>query len=448
MTSVNHNPRIVINDATLLDNSTAHTIVIQNGIIESISESGVSENTAPVANHNHGTDTVHIDAQGCIAVPGMCDLYTRLREPGLTRKGTIASEANAALSAGFTQILCAPDTSPAIDTIATVQLIRDRAQLAQGAQVIPIAALTVGLQGEQLSELATLQAAGCLVAGQADTPVSNTNVLFSAMEYAASFNLTLFMTARDAQLGADGCAHTGAVATRLGLPGIPVAAETVALSQLLEICRETSCRLHVSRISSARAVQMIDAAKQAGLPVSCDVGLHHLFFMDEHLAGYDASFHSAVPFRSKADREALREGVATSIIDAICTDHAPHDTDANLAPFPATESGLSAYQWAIPLVLQLPELLQISLAQVFDKLIDAPRRIVHGSADSTLTVKKHADFFLLNPAKEVPQDFAAINQTGKNHPLNCHRADTLGIAPLHGQIKHVFHAGRHHQPFS
>ncbi len=425
--------RVIIHNVQIAGDKTGSTMVLQDGVIESISATPSS-----VADTEAQSGSRLIDASGTVAVAGMTDLYSRLREPGLTRKGSIASETQAALAAGFTRVLCAPDTQPAIDNVATVELVRHRADSAQGAQVLPIAALTIGLQGEQLSEIATLQAAGCPVAGQADQPLNSSTVMFSAMEYAASFNMPLFLCARDALLGAGGCAHTGAMATRLGLPGIPVAAETVALAQMLELCRETGCRLHISRISSARAVEMIATAKQQALPVTCDVGLHHLFFTDEHLDGYDAAFHSAVPFRSTSDRDALRRGVSSGVIDAICTDHAPHDLDASLAPFPATESGLSAYQWAIPLILQLPEKLELPLNQVFEKLADAPRRILDGSTPTGLKVGEVADFFLLSTNHPITQHIDRHRQSGMNHPLNAHSAESLGLAPLQGRVTHVF----------
>jgi len=422
---------IVIRDVRFLDNNDPQTIVVQDGVVESIGEHGSTAASSRA--------TVTIDGAGSLAIPGLTDLYTRLREPGMTRKGSLYTESRAAMAAGFTRLLCAPDTQPTIDNVATVELIRQQANMANGAQVIPIAALTVGLQGEQLSELATLQAAGCPVAGQADHPLESTNVLYSAMEYAASFNMPLFMTARDAQLGVDGCAHTGAMATRLGLPGIPVAAETVALARLLELCRETGCRLHISRISSARAIDMINAAKQAALPVTCDVGLHHLFFSDENLAGYDAHFHNAVPFRSLQDRDAIRAGVKSGVIDAICSDHAPHDIDASLAPFPVTEPGLSAYDWFIPLMLQLPDILDMTLNQVVAKFVEAPQRILDGAAQTRLEqgLNKPADFFLLAPEQVVEFRREHCQSAGANHPLNCHSAEALGLTPLKGAVTHM-----------
>lgn len=427
--------RVVIENVSILERSEKQTIILQDGLIESIG-TGTSDDQTNAA--------LTIDATDCWAIPGMTDLYSRLREPGMTRKGSLYSETRAATAAGFTRLMCAPDTQPAIDNVATVELIRQQANLANAAQVVPIAALTVGLQGKQLSELATLQAAGCLVAGQADHPIESTNVLYSAMEYAASFDMPLFMTPRDALLGVDGCAHTGAMATRLGLPGIPVAAETVALSRLLELCRETGCRLHISRISSARAIDMINAAKQAALPVTCDVGIHHLFFSDENLAGYDAQFHNAVPFRSMHDRDALKLGVKNGVIDAICSDHAPHDIDASLAPFPATEPGLSAYDWFIPLMLQLPDILDMTLNQVVAKLVDAPQQILSGVAHTkfALGLNKPADFFLLAPNKDVSDGWVNYKSAGANSPLNSHSAESLGLTPLKGAVTHMAMRGQ------
>lgn len=439
--SVSSAQRIIINNIRLLDSDELKTIIVQDGKLESIDKQSSAQNHEPRLGDS---ELSIVDATGSLAIPGLTDLYTRLREPGMTRKGTLNSESHAAIASGFTRLLCAPDTHPAIDNVATVELIRQRANLANAAQVIPIAALTVGLKGEQLSELATLQSAGCLVAGQADSALESTNVLYSAMEYAASFDMPLFMTARDAQLGADGCAHTGAIATRLGLPSIPIAAETVALARLLELCRETGCRLHISRVSSARAVDMINEAKQAALPVSCDVGIHHLFFSDEDLAGYDAHFHSAVPFRSVQDRSALQAGVKNGSIDAICTDHAPHDIDASLAPFPVAEPGLSAYDWFTPLLMQLTQRLDMSLNQVLAKFIDAPSLILTGVANAGLdkALGEPADFFLLAPDKDAPYRRSHCQSAGANHPLNTHDAKTLNLSPLKGVVTHAAAQGR------
>jgi dihydroorotase len=188
---------------------------------------------------------------------------------------------------------------------------------------------------------------------------------------------------------------------------------------------------------------MIDAAKQAALPVTCDVGLHHLFFTDDHLSGYDSNFHSEVPFRSIADRAALRQGVIDGVVDAICTDHAPHERDASLAPFPSTESGLSAYPWSTPLILQLANILGITLQQVFEKLSTAPKRIINGSSSSGLKPGEAAEFFLLSEATLEPVE-VVLESAGTNHPLSIHSPAEIGLEPLHGKVTKVFLQNRHH----
>jgi len=431
--STHDNTSYRITGAKILNRHDAQTLTVHNGRIESIGDSN-----SPGEDNNRSY--IEIDATGSLLIPGFLDLYSRCREPGLTRKGTIASESAAALAAGFTHVLCTPDTTPVVDNVATVELITHRSQQVHtGATVLPMAALTTGLEGKQLSELRTLQSAGCPVATNADYPIESTNVLYSAMQYASSFEMPVLLTARDAQLGIDGCAHSGATATQLGLPTIPVASETVALSRLIELCRDTQCQLHVSRISSARAVQYVERAKQAGLPVTCDVGIHHLFFTDELLAGYDSGFHSAVPFRSKEDRKALRNGLKNGVIDAICTDHAPHDVDAGLAPFPETEPGLSAYDWFIPLLLQVPGVADMSLEQVLSKVHDAPYDILNMKRICNFEVNDLASFFILDTQASIQPHDRALLSAGHNHPLTTHDATQIGLLPLHGKVKAAFH---------
>ncbi len=416
---------LCVTGVLLPGNEQPQDITIVDGAISSIDASGTRT-----------ADNIEtIDAHGCHAYPGLIDLYSRCREPGLTRKGNIATESIAALSAGFTTVLCSPDTLPAVDSVATVELINHRSMNVRGgARIIPMAALTIGLDGEQLSELATLKAAGCPVASQADRPIENTTVLYSAMEYASSFDMPLLLCARDAQLGVDGCAHTGAVATQLGLPTIPVAAETVALTRLVELCSETQVRLHISRVSSARALRIIKDAKAAGLPITCDVGIHHLFFIDEYLAGYDASFHSAVPFRSADDRQALRDGLSSGVIDAVCSDHAPHDVDAGLAPFPVTEPGLAAYDWFMPLLLQLPQITGLDLDALMKKLHDVPADILGQQSGSGISVGGAANFFVLDKHVTCNVQPSITLSAGSNNPLALHDAKALSLSPLKGAV--------------
>ena len=412
-----------------------HDVLLADGRVERVAPAGTLE---------AGEASV-LDGAGLVALPGFTDLYGRLREPGPAGRGTLASETRAALAGGFTRVLCAPDTDPVIDDTATVELIRRGAAAAPAARVLPIAALTRGLDGRELGPLATLRRLGCVAAGQADRPLEDASVLLSAMQYASTFDLPLVMTARDYHLGADGCAHEGAVAARLGLPGIPVVAETVALARLLELARESGCRLHVSRLSSARGVAMVGEAKAAGLPVTADVGIHHLLFTDAELDGFDARYRSAVPFRSAEDRTALREGVRSGTIDAICSDHAPHDGDAWLAPFPACAPGLSAYDHFLPLLLALPSLLDVPFARVLAAVTDAPARVLglerSVATDGRLAEGAEADLLLVDPSATDP---CPPLSAGRNTPLDgvTDLAECSGErAPLRGRVRHAFVGG-------
>lgn len=358
-----------------------------------------------------------LDAKGLIACPGFIDLYARLREPGYSRKGTIESESRAALKAGFTSVYCAPDTNPVIDSSATVELIKQKANAANGPRIVPIAALTSGLEGERLTEMVTLFRAGCHILGHADQPIQDTGVLLSAMEYASSFNIPVMFRPIENAIAGNGCAHAGSVATRLGLPGLRVAAETVAQAQLIELCRSTGCRLHLSRLSSERAIELVRQAKNDQLPVTADVGIHHLFFTHEQIDGFDVNFHSAVPFRSVEDRDALRAGVRDGTIDAICSDHAPHDKDSKLAPFPSSAAGLSAFDAFAPLLLALPDLLNMSLIDVISKVTNGPARIIEPETSYSLNTGAAADVILIDTAAPAKLSSAAFLSQGLNSPL-------------------------------
>ncbi len=330
---------------------------------------------------------------------GFVDLYARLCEPGLTRRGNIQRETQLAKQAGFAHIVCAPDTLPAIDSTATVQQIK---AIPAAAEVHPMGALTVALQGDKLTELNILQKAGCPIFGQADKPIADSAVLLRAMEYAKTFDIPISLRASDTELTKNGCVHDGPMASRHGLPGISAVAETAGLARLLELANNSGCQLHVSRISCARSVQLLREAKNAGLNISADVGIHHLFFTDEQLNGYDTRFHSAVPFRSAQDRDALRQGIVDGVIDAICSDHAPLDSDARLAPLPATASGLSCYPQFLALWLALPKILGLSIEDLLHTVTTSPGKIL-GLEDEYLATTK----FTIDPEAEINIEDAA-----------------------------------------
>jgi len=294
-----------------------------------------------------------IDAGGRIVIPGLVDIAASLREPGHIAKGTLESETRAAAKGGITTLVCTPDTDPVIDTPADIEFIHRMARKLQQARVLTAAALTHNLEGRQLSSMAALQDAGCVALSNARKPLANTLVERRALEYAATFGMTVFLRPEDRHLHAGGCAHEGAIATRLGLPGIPSAAETVAVARDLALAEHTGARVHFRSLSAGSSARMLREALSAKLPVSADVAAHQLHLTEMDVEGFDARCHVSPPLRTLADRDALRRAVADGTIAAICSDHQPHEPDAKDAPFPETEPGISGLETLLPLTLRL-----------------------------------------------------------------------------------------------
>jgi dihydroorotase len=357
-----------------------------------------------------------LDAAGRVVCPGLVDLCARLREPGLEHKATIASEASAAVAAGITTVCCPPDTLPVIDTPAVAQLIAQTAERIGKARVVPAGALTQGLGGEQISEMAALKNAGCAVMSQADRPLRNTLVVRRAMEYASTFGLTVFLRPEDDYLRDNGCAHEGRVSTCLGLPGIPEAAETVALARDLALAEQTGARLHFRGLSCARAADMLAQAKSRGIPVSADVSAHQLFLTEDDLLAFDSNCHVNPPVRTEADRAALRAAVARGHIGAICSDHQPHEEDAKLAPFPATEPGVSALETLLPLTLRLVSEGVMDLSSAIARLTMGPSEIL-GLGAGSLGVGRPADVCVFDPDEPWVVSADSLLSHGCNTPF-------------------------------
>jgi dihydroorotase len=305
-----------------------------------------------------------------VAAPGLVDLNVALREPGYSRKGNIASETRAAAAGGVTSLCCPPQTKPVLDTSAVAELILDRAREAGNTKVFPIGALSKGLDGEQLAELVALRDAGCVAFGNGLESFRNTRTLCRALEYAATFDLTVIFNSQDHDLAEGGLAHEGAVASFLGLPGIPETAETVALARDLLLVEQSGVRAHFSQLTSARGVALIAQAQARGLPVTADVALYQLILTDEALIDFSSLYHVQPPLRTRADRDGLRAAVKSGVVSAISSHHQPHERDAKLAPFGATEPGISSVELLLPLAMTLVE----------DGLLDLPTLLARLSA--------------------------------------------------------------------
>jgi dihydroorotase len=373
-----------------------------------------------------------IDASGLVVAPGLVDLAARLREPGLEYKATLESEMLAAVAGGVTSLACPPDTDPPLDEPGLVDMLRRRAKALERARVYPIGALTVKLEGATLTEMGLLADAGCVAFSQANVPLADTQVLWRALQYAATFGFSVWLRAEDAWLGKSGVAHDGDIATRLGLPGIASFAETIALGTLLELVRATRARVHVCRVSTAGAVEMMRAAKKEGLPVSCDVGIHHVHLCDRDLGYFDSNCRLEPPLRSQRDRDALSQGLADGAVDCACSDHTPVDEDGKHLPFAEAEPGATGLELLLPLALKWGAARKLSLAQTLSRITSEPARIL-GTSSGRLAPGAPGDLVLLDPQAPVRVSAEALKSQGKNTPFIGHE--------LQGRVKTTIVAG-------
>lgn len=357
-----------------------------------------------------------IDAQSLVVCPGLVDLSVRLREPGLEYKATLESEMSAAVAGGVTSIACPPDTDPPLDEPGLVEMLKHRAKNLNQAHVYPIGALTQGLKGERLTEMAELNDAGCVVFGQPEGLLPNLRVLMQAMRYASTFDLSVWLRPQEISLTGDGVAHDGEVATRLGLLTIPVCAETIAISNIILLTKETGVKVHLCRISSAEGVAMIRAAKQQGLSITCDVTINHLHLSDMDIGFFDSNCHLMPPLRGSDDRDALRQGLLNGTIDAICSDHAPVDEDAKLLPFGQSEIGATGVELLLPLTLKWGAEMHLSLPRILAKITSDPAGIL-GIEAGHLSIGSAADICVFDPDYYWKVTSSAILSQGKNTPF-------------------------------
>ena len=374
-----------------------------------------------------------IDTSGLAVIPGLIDLAARLREPGYEYKATLESEMSAAVAGGITSLACPPDTEPALDEPGLVEMLKHRARELSQANVYPVGALTYGLKGQELTEMAELADAGCVAFSQADAPLTDTRVMMRAMQYAATFGFGVWLRPQDSFLARDGVAHDGEVATRLGLPAIPVCAETIALCTMLQLARETGVRLHICRISSAAGVALVRAAKKEGLVLSCDVSMNHIHLSEMDIGYFDSNCHLIPPLRNQRDRDALRAGLLDGVIDAICSNHSPVDDDAKQLPFAEAEAGATGLELLLPLVLKWAQQGKPALADAIAKVTLNPARILNIDAGH-LSIGAAADVCIFDPDRYWKVEAAALKSQGKNTPF-------LGME-LQGKVRYTLVNGR------
>ena len=357
-----------------------------------------------------------IDASGLVVCPGLVDLSARLREPGFEYKATLETEVRAALAGGVTTLACPPDTDPPLDEPGLVEMLRRRAASLEGARVRPLGALTVGLKGEKLAEMRLLAEAGCVGFFQGQAPTADTATLLQAMRYASTFGYTVWLRPQDAGLAAGGVAHEGEVATRLGLAPIPVIAETIAVRAILELMEATGARVHLARLSSARAVDLVADAKKRGAALTCDVGVHHLHLSDRDIGDFDSNANLAPPLRDPSDRDRLRRAVADGIIDAICSDHTPVDEDAKQVPFAEAEPGATGLELLLPLMLKWGSEMHLALADALAPVTSRAAAAI-GIEAGRIAPGAAADLCLFDPGRPWVVLPSALASQGKNTPF-------------------------------
>jgi len=367
---------------------------------------------APSGYHANRT----IDAGGLVVCPGLVDLAVRLREPGFEYMATLESEMDAAVAGGITSLACPPDTDPPLDEPGLVEMLKFRAKNLNQSRVYPVGALTVGLKGTHLTEMAELMDAGCVAFSHADAPLTDTQLLLRALQYAATFDFPVWLRPQDAGLARGGFAHDGQIATRLGLAAIPVCAETVALSTILLLARETGARVHLCRLSSKEGVDMIRQAKRDGLKISCDVTIHHAHLSEMDIGYFDSNCHLTPPLRSQRDRDALRAALADGTVDALCSDHTPVDDDAKQLPFAEAEPGATGVELLLPLTLKWAEESRLSLATGLARFTSNPARIL-GIDAGTLSQGASADICVFDPDRYWKVEPRALKSQGKNTPF-------------------------------
>lgn len=359
-----------------------------------------------------------VAAKGCVVAPGFVDLSVRLREPGHEHEGMLASELAAAVAGGVTSVVCPPDTDPVLDVPGLVEMLRYRSERLHKARVLPLGALTRKLDGEVLTEMVGLTAAGCVGFSQADVPLANTQVLQRALQYASTFGYSVWLRPQELHLG-KGVVASGPLATRMGLSGVPVAAETIALHTIFELMRATKARVHLCRISSAAGVELVRQAKVEGLLVTCDVSINSLHLTDVDIGFFDSRMRLTPVLRQQRDRDALRAALSDGTIDALVSDHTPVDEDAKALPFAESEPGATGLELLLSLTLKWADACGVALPAALAVITQNPAAVLGEMATPVggLRIGAVADICVFDPTAHWTVESATLRSQGKHTPF-------------------------------
>ena len=401
--------RLVIKGGRILDPATGldevRCLVVEDGRVAGMPKRAPAGKTATT-----------VDARGRWVLPGLVDLHVHLREPGHEYKETVATGARAAVAGGFTTIVAMPNTQPVNDSVAVTRLVLDRGREAGLARVYPAGAITRGLGGEHLSEMADLLGAGCVLFTDDGRPVMRTSLMRRALEYAKGLGVPVMVHEEDLTLSEGGAMHEGPTATRLGLPGIPAAAEDVMIARDVSLVELTGAHLHVAHVSTAGGVGRVREAKARGLPVTCEVTPHHFTLIDEAVAGYDTDTKMMPPLRGAADREALLAAMADGTVDAIATDHAPHSPVEKDVEYDRAANGVVGLETAFSLTLELVRNGRLPLMRALHLLTAGPAAVA-GLDAGTLAVGAPADLIVVDPEASWVVDPSRFFSKSRNTPF-------------------------------
>ena len=419
--------RILISGGTLLDpaslTETPGDLAIADGQI-------VGFGQAPAGFQADQT----INASGCLVLPGLVDLRARVGMPAFYGNGALESELSIAARYGITRLVCPPDTNPALDEPGLVHMLLHAAQIHGQAQLHALGALTRRLEGNELASLHTLARAGCVGFSQGDAPIANSQMLHRAMQYAATHQQTLWLRPLDANLG-KGVAASGPLCTRMGLEGVPVAAETIALYTIFELVRATGVRVHLQGLSSAASIDLMRWGKKEGLPITCDVTINSLHLTDADIGFFDSRASLSPPLRQQRDRDALQKALADGTIDALVSDHSRVSKDGKALPFTSAQVGARGFELLLSLALHWQQQHKLPLAQALQCVTSRPAAIL-GQHAASLQVGQPADICLVNAQADNP-----INTDAAFMPLSPFALDLSGFA-LQGQVRATLVAGQ------